>query len=126
MVRLSPARTGAHRREVADLVDPRAAHRACIAQETVDQEAHVEAHRVQARREQAAHDGVLGAAVKMHRLRIELRRERLDGVGGDEHRSGFEHLADGEILVAANHVSARSRISQVAKLKCMTSPSATT
>ena len=75
----------------------------------VDQEAHVEAHRVQAGREQSADDGVLrGAGVEMHRLRIELRRERLDGVGGDQHRPGFDDLSDGEILVAAHrHAPAR-------------------
>jgi hypothetical protein len=45
-----------------------------------------------------------GVAVEMHRLRIELRRERLDGVGGDEQRPGFDDLSDGEILVAAHRL----------------------
>ena len=100
---------GAHRREVADLVDPRAAHRLRVAQEAVDQEAHVEAHRVQAGRIEAVDHGVLrGSVVEMHGLRIELRRECLDGVGGDEQRPGFEDLSDGEILVAAHrHVPVR-------------------
>jgi hypothetical protein len=64
---------------------------------------------VQAGRVEAADHGVLrSCAIEMHRLRIELRRERLDGLGGDEQRPGFDDLSDGEILVAAHrHVPAR-------------------
>ena len=59
-------------------------------------------------REQSTDDDVLrGAGVEMHGLRIELRGERLDGVGGDQHRPGLDDLSDGEILVTAHRQCSR-------------------
>src|SRR5215471_1135141 len=67
------------------------------------------------------------APAEMHGLRIEFGGECLDGLAGNQHGPGLDDLSDGEILVAAHrHAPARRSTRQVANLKCMTSPSATT